>query len=472
MANIAERDFLYKLPGRLSEESRNEELEKFRDKSRVMSNKTKVIIATNVLTLCIGIVLFILGLTSSPKTTSIILKDYTETENETIADNDKRIEYRRKYADALTQYLLGLDVSYKSTSFSGRKMVLNEDLATSQTETVLVFDPKIWVRHSTYPSNVTPFTFTLGFDSSQPEYELSESQLIALVQSTNNSSIFYEDMYIEDSSDPSGTFYWKVKEKKAIFKPHSKDKVMLATLGLFSICTITSSIIGVAINRVFKLTDSSKAWIQFLVSFSITPLVNHYLNSTIVEHVRIDHYTVQRYIITSLFDVMVSWALTDIILTSYLSKTSKLFATDSYWVVSLVSLVTYLCNSGIMRDQYVSPQGPSLFSDTARPPMTFSSVAISANAIVAEFLAQATMSTSATEDKKVRLFIVVFMLSVMSVGFVLDLNEPGKTHPHVAEMTGIIYLLSLAVLSIIGIAYFIYTGKKVEKMVVKKRKEI
>ena len=125
-----------------------------------------------------------------------------------------------------------------------------------------------------------------------------------------------------------------------------------------------------------------------------------------------------------------------------------------------------------MRDQYVSPQGPSLFSDTARPPMTFSSVAISANAIVAAFLAQATMSTSAIGDKKVRLFIVVFMLSVMSVGFVLDLNEPGKTHPHVAEMTGIIYLLSLAVLSIIGIAYFIYTGKKVEKMVVKKRKEI
>jgi hypothetical protein len=60
----------------------------------------------------------------------------------------------------------------------------------------------------------------------------------------------------------------------------------------------------------------------------------------------------------------------------------------------------------------------------------------------------------------------------MSVGFIADLNEPEKTHPGVDEMIGTVYLTSLAVLCLLGIFYFIFTGKKVEKMTVIKRKTL
>ena len=446
---------------RLSEANKNELLEEFREKQKTMSLKTKVVIALNILLLVIGMIMFGVGMASTPDTPYAIFEKTNE--GTLVSMNNSKEEIRNKYAEAFVQYVNELDPLYPNVLFNGRLVgPMSGSNTLSSTTVVPVFNPFLWEKKDP-PDDATIVAANLRFNSQNSTAEMDHQRVISFIKNDSiGATMYMRNVYVEDLADENEVpqrVYWKVTEVNATFHPHQTQKIMFTTLGLFILCTICSSLIGVAINKYIDLRETPKAWVQFLLSFSFTPLLNHIVNSLLVIHIRMDFYTVQRYVITSLFDVMVSWALTDIILTSYLAKTSKHKATDSYWVISLVSLMTYLCNSGIMRDQYVSPQGPSLFSEHSKPPMSFTGVAISVNAIIAAFLAQTALATGKVPDKILRLFIIVSIILLMSIGFILNLNGPERTHPGKSDMGGYIYAALLMVFSVVGIIYYIQTGK-------------
>lgn len=258
--------------------------------------------------------------------------------------------------------------------------------------------------------------------------------------------------YLQDASATRDELYLPV-ERAAVFKRYDALPVRFMSVGFFMVLNSLFCGGNVLALKSGMLTSSGKAWFTFWTCFGLFPLCNHALMAYFLHHVRMDHFTVFRYVITCIFDVMVSWSLTDLLVTSIIkSRDVKHPTMVQFSVLACINIVTFFCNSGLMRDAFVSPHGPSMFFQNTDPIPAWGIVLVS-NAVVCAFVGQSAMSTSDTGDRRLRLFLSVLMFLLLSVGFVMGVIDPMQSRPDMSQMMGYVAYASTVVACLLGIVY-------------------